>query len=187
MPRGELSVTSELYLRSDSISNHIPVTYFRFTIHDSFYHLNRLNIISRTGLRSIYSENKTTNCCLISAIIDYNSENVDWHYLKYSHRGHVCNFWRAASMSHTVLYTFIFNSHAGYKFSVPSYGGSFFIFSLEVHKYFAWPPIFSLLYNMAAWTKDACVSKICYRMKIMPLSIMASFASVSQVVYSVRN
>jgi len=43
-------------------------------------------------------------------------------------------------MSNTVLYTFIVNSHAGYKFSVTSYCGSLFIFSLKVHKYFAWPP-----------------------------------------------
>jgi len=45
-------------------------------------------------------------------------------------------------MSHTVLYTFIVNFRAGYKFSVPSYGGSLFIFSLKVHKYFSWPPYF---------------------------------------------
>lgn len=43
-------------------------------------------------------------------------------------------------MAHTVLHTFIVNSRAGYKFSVRGYGGSIFIFSPKVHKYFAWPP-----------------------------------------------
>jgi len=45
-------------------------------------------------------------------------------------------------VAHCFIYTFIVNSHGGYKFSVPSYSGSLFIFGPKVHKYFAWPPCF---------------------------------------------
>jgi hypothetical protein len=124
---------------------------------------------------------------LISASNNSNSQRFDWHHFKYSHRRHIFSFWRAAvrrtlfhirllSIPMSVINSVYLVTVVRYLFSVWKYIN----ISHGLH-------IFPALQQGCMNKMYMCVEYLLPHEHVDCVSNLASFAAVSQVLFSVRN